>query len=360
PCVMAPQDLSQWYELWSGGGCQRRCDGYTATVPGKNGTEQVECLCDPEHRECPPHTRLSVFLHQLPGVGVWRLESLGYYAAAELPGQVEFLIGLAKRGVYSEASIAIVEREIKQPGQPTKRFIVPEIRVKTALAQLMTGEVIDAPALPEPVRALPAHSNGNGLHRGHQAMRSSEQAPSYAGASGAAVPNTADLATLKNRCTEHLKALGRTTKGSREYFSATLERDLPSLKDWDDRDGWAELERRLNQASARKTRAYAQYGELCKLIAISPQDRELRLGIWATLLERDALASSGDLLPREWHALVDALGARIRQERELQEGASEPESGGAAAVPEAESGEASPVAPAAGETLPIYDDPFAG
>src|SRR3954464_4210914 len=27
PILVPPQPVTQWYELWSGGGCQRRCDG---------------------------------------------------------------------------------------------------------------------------------------------------------------------------------------------------------------------------------------------------------------------------------------------------------------------------------------------
>ena len=69
--IVPPSDMSfsQSYELWSGGGCSRRCDGVT------NSILQCPCVCDPENRECKPHTRLSVMFAELPGSGMWRLDA---------------------------------------------------------------------------------------------------------------------------------------------------------------------------------------------------------------------------------------------------------------------------------------------
>jgi hypothetical protein len=66
PSAMA---FSQHYELWSAGGCSRRCDGQTESL-----SQQV-CLCDPEDRECDIHTRLSVMIRDLPGLALWRLDT---------------------------------------------------------------------------------------------------------------------------------------------------------------------------------------------------------------------------------------------------------------------------------------------
>ena len=155
PCMIAPMEVSQHYELWSGGGCQRRCTSEVCEIPGKDGIEQIECPCDPENRECKLTTRLSVFLSELPGMGVWRLETHGYYAATELPATAEMLINLARNGRYEPAILAIEQREVKRPGQPTKKFPVPTLRVGVTLQTLMTGEVPSAPALEAPKAALP-------------------------------------------------------------------------------------------------------------------------------------------------------------------------------------------------------------
>lgn len=149
PCMVAPQEVSQWYELWSNGGCQRRCDGVQDSLSGG------ACVCDPEKRECKLTTRLSVMLHELPGMGVWRLETHGFYAATELPASAELLIELAKRGTYAPAAVAIEQRTVKRDGQ-TKRFPVPVLRIKQALGTLLTGEVVEPAALPAPKPALPA------------------------------------------------------------------------------------------------------------------------------------------------------------------------------------------------------------
>jgi len=156
PCMVAPQEVSQWYEHWSGGGCQRRCDGILETISNE------PCPCDPENRECKLTTRLSVMLHQLPGIGTWRLETHGFYAATELPATAELLIGLAQRGQHVEATLAIEQRIVKREGK-TKKFPVPVLRIRQALATLMTGEVIEPPKLPAHERAVLGGERFTGL-----------------------------------------------------------------------------------------------------------------------------------------------------------------------------------------------------
>lgn len=132
PILVPPQPVSQWYELWSGGGCQRRCDGTTDVISDK------PCLCspEPEARECKPTTRLNVMLRDVPGLGVWRLESHGYYAAAELPAVAEFL---AQARGYVPAALVLEERVVKRQGE-TRRYMVPAIEVEEITpAELMAG-----------------------------------------------------------------------------------------------------------------------------------------------------------------------------------------------------------------------------
>jgi hypothetical protein len=132
PILVPPQPVSQWFELWSGGGCQRRCDGVTEQL-----SDQA-CMCsqEPEDRDCKPTTRLNVMLRDVPGLGVWRLESHGYYAAAELPAVAEFL---AQANGYVPAALVLEERTSKRNGE-TRRYMVPAIEVeKVTPAQLMAG-----------------------------------------------------------------------------------------------------------------------------------------------------------------------------------------------------------------------------
>lgn len=154
--IVPPSDMafSQHYELWSaGGGCQRRCDGQSESI------SDGPCVCDPDNRECDIHTRLSVMLADLPGLGVWRLDTSGYYAAVELQGAVGVVQMAAGRGQMLPAQLRLEQRMVKRGGK-TMRFAVPVLDVEISPAQLVgggpqtvmiereTGRVIESPERP--------------------------------------------------------------------------------------------------------------------------------------------------------------------------------------------------------------------
>jgi hypothetical protein len=142
--IMPPGDpLSQHNEMWSRGGCQRRCDGETESLSGN------ACLCLAEHGEdfhqldpeqvCRPHTRLNVILPDLPDLGVWRMESKGYYAANEIAAAVD-MIRLATGGKVAVPIRLRIEPRKRVSQGKTKQFpvIVVEIRGATA-GQILAG-----------------------------------------------------------------------------------------------------------------------------------------------------------------------------------------------------------------------------
>lgn len=133
--IVPPSDMafSQHYELWSGGGCQRRCDGVSETL------SDGPCLCDPDNRECSIHTRLSVMLADLAGLGVWRIDTQGYYAAVELQGAVGVVQMAAGRGQMLPARLRLEQRMVKRPDTGTRRFAVPVLDVAITPAQLVSG-----------------------------------------------------------------------------------------------------------------------------------------------------------------------------------------------------------------------------
>ncbi len=155
PILLMPgQAISQHYELWSGGGCKRRCDGQTEQL------SDGACLCDPEQRECKPHTRLNVLLPDVAGVGAWRLDTSGYYAAVELTGTVELLEVATTRGVLLPARLRIDQRSVLRDGQ-TRRFPVPTLDIDVRPLEMhaitqgaVTGEVAEIPQGYTPVAAL--------------------------------------------------------------------------------------------------------------------------------------------------------------------------------------------------------------
>lgn len=137
--------FSQWNELWSGGGCQRRCDGERMTA-AEGVPVDVPCVCDPDSPECKPHTRLSLILRELEGFGTWRLESSGWNAATELAGTIDVLEMLQGRGQMVPARLLLVQRESRKPGQPTMKFAVPSLDLTLRVGELVSG-VPDRPAL---------------------------------------------------------------------------------------------------------------------------------------------------------------------------------------------------------------------
>lgn len=134
PVLVPPQDPgeSQWYELWSAGGCQRRCDGQTEKL------SQQSCLCDPAARDCSMHTRLRVMLEDVPGMGAWRVDTGSYYAAVELPGIAALL---AQAQGIIPAKLILHQRTVVRGGK-TMHFAVPVLDTdEWTSGQLISGRV---------------------------------------------------------------------------------------------------------------------------------------------------------------------------------------------------------------------------
>ncbi len=144
PVLIPPQDADNatWYELWSAGGLQRRCDGESVL----NRDDPIPCVCNPDDRECKPITRVSFMLPDLPDIGVWLLSSTGYNAAVELGATVSIIVRqMADTGWLPEATLAIDHREVKRPDQPPHKFVVPVIRTSAPLRDFL--ETSRPPAL---------------------------------------------------------------------------------------------------------------------------------------------------------------------------------------------------------------------
>ncbi|NRQ31333.1 hypothetical protein HII36_05700 [Nonomuraea sp. NN258] len=142
PVIVPPNGLSQNMEAWEAKVCIRRCTGVTMQPPFVG-----PCLCgadrDIKSRLCKPTTRLGVFLKKVPSLGLWRLDSKGENAAAELPNAAEFL---AHAGTYVDAWLylakrngTIIDPKTKQP-KPTT-YMVPGLTIEgIGFDELMSGE----------------------------------------------------------------------------------------------------------------------------------------------------------------------------------------------------------------------------
>lgn len=152
PVLVPPTgfSFSQYLELWSGGGCKRRCDGEQEFITGG------DCLCDPEHRECKPHSRLSVILLDLESMGTWRLDTQGWHAATELAGAMDIVKMAGERGRMIPGRLLLEQREARKPGEAPKRFAVPVLDLAISLSALTGGVPARAGGLtPVPAPEVP-------------------------------------------------------------------------------------------------------------------------------------------------------------------------------------------------------------
>jgi hypothetical protein len=150
--LLPPGDpLSQYNEMWSAGGCQRRCDGETEQISRR------PCIClarfgEDWHQQkkgtvCAATSRLNVILPDMPDLGVWRAETHSFYAANEWSGTVDMaLTGTGGKGMVP-VSLRIEPRTRVAGGQ-TKHFpvVVVEIRGITP-RQALSGPLPTALAL---------------------------------------------------------------------------------------------------------------------------------------------------------------------------------------------------------------------
>lgn len=123
---------SQYFQWWSRGGCQRRCNGEVEQISGR------ACLCAQSgERKCSLITHLQVILPDLPDIGIWRMVTTSFHAAQELPGSVEFFGGLeSPADPLPEASLAVELRSSKANGQ-TRHFPVPVLRLGRSPRELV-------------------------------------------------------------------------------------------------------------------------------------------------------------------------------------------------------------------------------
>lgn len=180
--TVPPRDqvVSQWYEQWNRGGAIRRCDSQVEQLSGK------PCLCphaenpdDPEQVEAaalerarlaalnPPQacklvTRINVMIPDLPGLGVFRLDTGSFYAAVEIGDAAALMQAARDQGVFLPAILRIEQRQRVAGGQ-TKKFPVPVLEVLATFREIATGQVAAAgiaaqlpPAPGEAPRALTA------------------------------------------------------------------------------------------------------------------------------------------------------------------------------------------------------------
>jgi len=192
--IIPGQALSQWWELWSGGGCTRRCDGFHEVL------SDGPCLCKAEYddkadqatneKACKATTRLAVLLPDVPGIGHWRLETHSYYAAVELAAANHLIEEATRRGALLPARLRIDQRK-KVAGGTTTPYPVPVLDLDVSADDLLQlgpaaaeGEVVQLPQLPPaPAQAPEGHTPVPDAARGGTSLQAG-----LAGVSGPPTP----------------------------------------------------------------------------------------------------------------------------------------------------------------------------
>lgn len=136
--VLPGHSITQWWELYRGQVCERRCDGFTEQLSGS----PCKCPADITDRvadkgACMPMTRINVVCPDVEVVGAGSLVTRGMVAAETLPQSVKIAEGALARGLMVPAVLRVVEHVGK-----SRRYIVPQLEiVGVSLSELTTGEV---------------------------------------------------------------------------------------------------------------------------------------------------------------------------------------------------------------------------
>ncbi|GGM26625.1 hypothetical protein GCM10011608_09320 [Micromonospora sonchi] len=154
PVYVARQKIDPWYEMWGGGVMQRRCDGIT------EAKRNTPCMCAPVKESayaagrdlkpgevCKPTVRASVMLADVPGFGVWRVDSHGINAATKgLGGHVADWIAALPDNARVPAQLMMVPHKEKhliikngQEKVETYEFMVPMLFIDSVTTRQIQG-----------------------------------------------------------------------------------------------------------------------------------------------------------------------------------------------------------------------------
>lgn len=155
------------YELWSGGGCLRRCTGGDGPEAcnlrfSKETGEDTDVWYEPaacqclaqQNVVCKPTTRLSVLLPGIRVGGVWSFSSTSYDVAREFQQMIGILEMAAVQG-FKIAKARLVSRQKTTP-RGKRKYTVPILIFPGTLGELVTGTGAAAELAMPTAGALPA------------------------------------------------------------------------------------------------------------------------------------------------------------------------------------------------------------
>lgn len=156
PVTVPPRDevISQWYEMWNKGGAVRRCDSQRDQIsnspclcPHASNPDNPDEVADAALRRaelaktgdaCKLVTRISVMIPDLPGLGVFRLDTGSYYAGVEIGDSAALMQYARDHKVMLPAMLRIEQRK-RVAGGTTKNFPVPVLEILSTFRAIATG-----------------------------------------------------------------------------------------------------------------------------------------------------------------------------------------------------------------------------
>lgn len=147
--LIYPGSVKVSYELWSGRGLQRRCDG-TSCELFDDRDSVVPCICNERGvEECADRTTLDCLLPAVRFGGRWRLFSKGYNAFREMPAMARVIEELAGEGRMLRAMVRL-EHRIGDGG--AKKFVVPVLSMPVTPDEIVSGHAqLAAVSQPQPL-----------------------------------------------------------------------------------------------------------------------------------------------------------------------------------------------------------------
>jgi hypothetical protein len=158
--TVPPRDavISQWYEQWNKGGCIHRCDSLHDKITGgpcacpqpadpddpesvaENARERARLAKLNPPRACGLVTRINVMIPDLPGLGVFRLDTGSFYAAGESGDKADIMELAREHNVFLPAMLRIEWRK-RVAGGKTTTYPVPVLEILPTFRAIASGQL---------------------------------------------------------------------------------------------------------------------------------------------------------------------------------------------------------------------------
>lgn len=183
PVFLPRQKIDPWYEQWGKEVCMRRCDGIRDSIHD----QPCDCTFSQAGKpnRCKPTTRLNVMLADVVGLGQWRVETHGIYAAGELSTLSNLLEGVQ---IPLPGRLLLENRTSKQWDREEKKVVVKDFNVPVVLVDAVTARQIQigGDALTQALR----------VSQGAAEIEAPQQRPALAAAPQTAPASEQDIAGM--------------------------------------------------------------------------------------------------------------------------------------------------------------------